>query len=341
MNSLARIRNVFTGPNTSAVPARVYRLHMTASGATYEQETFASVSQELASNGVVFARFTLRNKASGTVSARIGEPAQVTEQNGTLVNTNSDILIWFSDHWKWEPSTKSLIAQLKGDESAFLVVPTKPGKSILLSPEERAHASTTRINLARVYKRERQKCVSAWESLLSSGAQFEVPEPVVNDAWKSLLAGLHMVMKSNSMNYSHGNAYERLYQAECGDAIRALALYGHADTAAKAIPSLLHYTRDALKYHNAGFKLQMLAHYYWLTQDTNFLLSVRPQWTDEINKIVGGREKESGLFPREQYCGDISTPVYSLHSAGAAWRGLRDFATILSEEGALTSSARR
>src|SRR5205814_4453670 len=100
----------------------------------------------------------------------------------------------------------------------------------------------------------------------------------------------------------------------------------------------LHYTRDALKYHNAGFKLQMLAHYYWLTRDTNFLASVRPEWTSEINKIVEGREKDSGLFPREHYCGDISTPVYSLHSAGAAWRGLRDFATIFYETDASNGS---
>jgi len=86
-----------------------------------------------------------------------------------------------------------------------------------------------------------------------------------------------------------------------------------------------------LKFHNAGFKLQMLAHYYWLTRDAAFLDSVQEKSTLEVKKILEGRENESGLFPREQYCGDIFTQVYSLHSNGAGWRGLRDFAAVLED----------
>src|SRR5207249_3600287 len=33
------------------------------------------------------------------------------------------------------------------------------------------------------------------------------------------------------------------------------------------------------------------------------------------------------------YCGDIHTLVYSLHSNGACWRGLRDFAAVLQDLG--------
>jgi hypothetical protein len=303
----------------------VVQMQYQANGATYEQETFASVDPELATNGITFVRFGLLEGRSGLVSARIEDSGRLSESNGALLNNNSDLVVWFSRDWKWDG--KALAARLKGNQSAYLAVITRPTK-----------ARPQRLELARLYEQEREKCLKSWKALLDAGTRIETPEPVVNEAWRSVLIGLYMVMKGDSMDYSHGNAYERLYQAECGDAARALLLFGHTNDAARAIPPLLHYTRDALKYHNAGFKLQMLSHYYWLTHDTNFLLKIRPEWTDEINKIVGGREKDSGLFPREQYCGDIFTPVYSLHSAGAAWRGLRDFATIVWNEPALCQS---
>jgi len=244
------------------------------------------------------------------------------------------VFIGFSKDWKWDPRKESLTTRLKPGESATLAI---PGIGVDSALQKGKKEQGVRLSPA-LYQQQRRHCAETWESLLNAGTRIDTPEPLVNHAWKSLLIGSYMVMKGDSMNYSHGNAYERLYQAECGDATRALALFGHTQSAAKTIPALLHYTRDALKYHNAGFKLQMLSHYYWLTHDSNFLMSVRREWTDEINKIAGGLEKDSGLFPREQYCGDIFTPVYSLHSAGAAWRGLRDFATILSKEPALYSA---
>jgi hypothetical protein len=147
------------------------------------------------------------------------------------------------------------------------------------------------------------------------------------------VAGDFMLLKGDSMNYSAGNQYDRPYQAESGDSVRALALFGQSQAAGKMIPPLFDYTRDGLKFHNAGFKLQTLSHYYWLTRDTNYINSLRGKWQEEITRIVDGREKVSGLFPREQYCGDIFTKVYSLHSNGACWRGLRDFAAVLDDMG--------
>jgi hypothetical protein len=170
--------------------------------------------------------------------------------------------------------------------------------------------------------------------------QIQVPEPVVNNAWRSLVAGLFVLAKSDFPNYSTGNAYDRLYQAESGDFARALLMWNYPVETGRMIPHLLDYTRDGLKFHNAGFKLQTLAHYYWLTRDSNYLRSIRAKWSEEVKRIVEGREQESGLFPREQYCGDIFTKVYSLHSNGACWRGLRDFAAVLADLGEHAESER-
>jgi hypothetical protein len=241
---------------------------------------------------------------------------------GAIHNTNGHAIVWFSENWKWQAEEKVLVARLAENQRATLAIATKP----MDSPAKMRSLTTA-------YKEQRRQCSKTWQALLDGGSQIVVPEALVNNAWRGLVAGCFTMLKTNSMNYSHGNQYERLYQAECGDSARGLALFGHTQEAAKMIPPLLDYTRDGLRFHNAGFKLQTLSHYYWLTRDSNFINSVRAKWLDEVKRIVEGREKDSGLFPREQYCGDIFTKVYSLHSNGACWRGLRDFSAVLDDLG--------
>jgi len=60
---------------------------------------------------------------------------------------------------------------------------------------------------------------------------------------------------------------------------------------------------------------------------------MRPRWEKEVRLIINSRTNAEGLFPREQYCGDIPTPVYSLNSNAKAWRALRDFAATLEAMG--------
>ena len=40
-------------------------------------------------------------------------------------------------------------------------------------------------------------------------------------------------------------------------------------------------------------------------------------------KRLAGDRTENGLYPKEQYCGDISTFVYSLNVNSKAWRARR------------------
>src|SRR5437867_10596922 len=58
---------------------------------------------------------------------------------------------------------------------------------------------------------------------------------------------------------------------------------------------------------------------------------MRPRWEKEIERIAVSRTNEHGLFPKEQYCGDIATPVYSLNSNAKCWAALRDLAAVLQE----------
>jgi hypothetical protein len=148
-----------------------------------------------------------------------------------------------------------------------------------------------------------------------------------------------MITAGDRMNYSAGNAYDHLYEAECGDAVRSLLLYGHIDDAKKMIGPLLDFDRKATRFHVAGHKLQLLAYYYWLSRDKKYMEESRAKWEAVANFIRTNRKTENGLLPKDNYAGDVNTQVYSLNSNANCWRGLRDLAAVLDDIGDKTLAA--
>ena len=287
--------------------------------ATYAQEAFAAVEPELASHGVVYVRFTSKPGKSAFVAAQIGN-ASVDFRDAKITDTNNNVLAWCSKNWKWDSMEHRLVASL--DRPAFLAIATKPFTN---SVEQTLTAST--------YERHRERCKETWETLIESGTDLDTPEPRVNNALRALLVQNYALVNGNEPRYSAQNAYDRLYEAECDDVMESLMLWGFANDTKRMLPIMLDYSRDKLDFHNAGFKLQALAHYYWLTRDKNFLEASRSKWSKEVDRIVNGREPQLGLAPRERYCGDIATLVYSLNASATGWRGLHDMAAILADAG--------
>jgi hypothetical protein len=156
---------------------------------------------------------------------------------------------------------------------------------------------------------------------------------VVQNAWRALVAGNYLIAVGDRMHYSAGNAYDRLYEAECGDATRALLLFGFTTDARYMVGPLLDFNRQATRYHVAGHKLQLLAHYYFVTRDADYLRGKEAMWKPVIDLVVSSRQKDNGLLPKDNYAGDISQQVYSLNSNANAWRGLRDMAAVLDDLG--------
>src|SRR5262249_21764380 len=147
------------------------------------------------------------------------------------------------------------------------------------------------------------------------------PEPYVNNAWRSLIVGTYAILSGDDPNYSAGNQYARKYAHESGEALRALVLWGHASTAARAVPPLFVYRRPDIEYHDGAFKLRLLADTYFVTRDRALIDETRPLWQREIDLILGAREPSTGLLPREKYCSDIDTRVHSTNANANCWRG--------------------
>lgn len=298
----------------------VVQVNCTEGGTRYEQEAFASVRGALAERGTVFLRFTARDEA-GMVVAHVGAEGAVEVSDGSIRDREGRGLVLFDAGWTWDGKRKELRADLGRDGSAVLAVLTQPLPPPLpeLTPDR--------------YDEERKACVERWRELLGRGTRLRIPEPIVQDAWRALVVGNLLLAVGDRMNYSAGNAYDHLYEGECGDAVRSLLLFGRKEDARRMVGPLLNFDRQATRFHVAGHKLQLLSHYYRLTRDATYVREKEKVWKPVVELIVSNRQKDSGLLPKDNYAGDIKQQVVSLSSNANCWRGLRDLAAVLDDMG--------
>ena len=311
------------GPRYERGYLPIVRFSYAQGAARYTQETFAAVDSAAARQGLVWVRFGIEGRSEERVAARFHASGLRASEAGVLHDAAGRAVAWFGPGWVWDAAGSRLVGRVGAGRSLTLAVATLPF-------EPGAGAAGIK---GTEYGKERQSALDLWENTLRRGGRIEVPETVVNEAWRSLVAGLFVLMNQDRMFYSAGNAYEREFEAESGDAARALLQFGFGDEMRRVMPSLLAYEQHKLGFHDAGFKLQALAHYFWLTRDAASLRAWRPSWRSSVDLILTNREPATGLLPRENYCGDVSTQVYSLNSNANSWKGLRDFATVLREMG--------
>jgi hypothetical protein len=294
-------------------------------GTRYKQEVFASCNEALAAGGAALVRFTAGD-SPGRVTAEVDTEGPLLWVAGVLRDKQDRVLVQGDDRWRWDDARHTLQAELATGQSAALAVYSQP-----LADGPPAFSEQT-------YEAERAVCVKRWQALLDRGARFEVPEPIVQNAWKSLVIGNFMIAVGDRMHYSAGNAYYHLYEAECGDAVRAMMQYGHLIDARRMIGPLLAFDRAATRFHVAGHKLQLLADYYWATRDADFLREKREAW-HAVELIRSNRQASNGLLPADNYAGDIKQQVLSLNSNANCWRGLRDMAAVLADMGEENTAA--
>jgi hypothetical protein len=308
------------GPRYAGGYLPVVQLAYRHGGVTYQQEAFAPVRGPAAQAGAVFLRFSVR-AGGGQVTAKLAPQGPPAAVSGAVRDAKGHGLVLHDEHWRWDADRRELTARLAPGRSAVLAVLTNP-----LPPPLRPLTAAG-------YDDERQACVRCWEELLARGMKLEVPEPIVHDAWRALVIGNFLIAVGDRMHYSAGNAYDHLYEAECGDATRALLLYGHTADARRMVGPLLDFYRKATRFHVAGHKLQLLTHYYWVTRDAAYLREKEPAWRALVDFLIESRKTANGLLPPDNYAGDVSQQVYSLNSNANSWRGLRDLAAALADMG--------
>jgi len=308
--------NVPLAQPTPQVPPEIYRL-----------EAFAGVEPSLASNGVVFVKFDLTQGTNGHVAVEVGTGRPLKFQDGRVADEQGRILAVFDPAWKWE--RQRAVARLTPGTAVTLAIATQP-----LAP------STPLALTPSTYSEQRQACAQTWRDLLACGMNVQTPEPYVNNAWRHLLCQNFELINVDSVRYSAGNQYDKLYSSEGSDAALALLVWGYETDFRRLMVPLFDFSRKNLECHQAGFKLNNLCHYYWQTRDAAAVAELQPRWEKATAWLTDTRTNEFGLCPKGQYCGDISTMVYSLTVNAKGWRALSDLGAVLAQVGDTAQASR-
>ena len=287
----------------------------------YRVEAFASTEPALAKHGVVFAKFDLAQGVSGYITVQFDNAESLTFERGEVKRADGQVLAAFDSTWTWERARAQ--RRLAAGKSATVAIATSA-----LDP-----ATSPLLVTAETYDKQRLACVQTWNEILSRGMRVETPEPLVNHAWQSLLIQNYALMRGNRMHYSALNQYDSLYESEGSDAALAALVWGCEADVLSMLEPLFDFQRKGLEYNNAATKVLNLCRYYWQTRDAESVQKLRPRWEKEAQLLVQSLATENGLFPKERYCGDISTQVYNLNANAKAWRALRDLSAMLKEVG--------
>jgi hypothetical protein len=293
----------------------------------YRQEAFVATDAAFATNAVVFVKFDLAQGTNGYVAVDVDAKSERQFADGRLTDEAGRVLACFDDGWKWERGLA--VTRLKPGTIATLAVPTRP-----------LEAGTQFRMSEPLYTAQRETCAQTWRGILAQGMNVQTPEPVVNHAWRHLLCQNFELINGDRIHYSAGNQYDALYESEGSDALLAMLVWGYEQDARRLIVPLLDFTRKGLEFHQAGFKLNDVTRYFWQTRDAAAVTALRPRWEKEAERLVNNRTGEGGLFPKEQYCGDIHTFCYSLNANSKAWRAIRDLGAMLAEAGEASEAQR-
>ena len=286
----------------------------------YRLEAFASTDPALASNGVVLVKFDLAEGTNGWLAVEVAAKGAVKFAQGKAMDLAGQVLAIFDSAWRWE--RERAITRLKSGTSATLAIATRP-----------LPADTKFDFTAATYEAQREACAQAWRKVIAPGMHLECPEPIVNNAWRHLIVQNFELINGDRMHYSAGNQYDKLYEAEGTDAALGMLAWGYENDMRRWLVPLLDFTRKNLECHQAGFKLENICRYFWQTRDAAGLRELRPRWEKEARLLADTRTNEVHLCPKQQYCGDIHTMVYSLTVNAKGWRALRDLAAVLEEIG--------
>jgi hypothetical protein len=286
----------------------------------YKLEAFAPVDKKIAEYGIAFVKFSLAQGDNGYVTVVTDSRSTLKVKDGVLMNDKGQIVAWFDKHWKCSGSRAE--AKFGGKTVVTLAIASK------LVPEKfDLQMSTER------YDKDRETCAQTWREILGQGMNVETPEPVVNNAWRHLICQNFELINGDVIKYSTGNSYDGLYEAEGSDAAIAMMVWGYEQDMKCLMGPLFDFTRKGLEFHQAGFKLNDIYRYYWQTRDASIFKGYEARWRKEAERLDKNRTGAHGLFPEEQYCGDVHTRCQSLNVNSKAWRALRDLGATLKEIG--------
>jgi hypothetical protein len=289
-----------------------------ADGVRYRQESFAARVYGTTSL-VSFVRIAVdaSDSAAGAL-VRVAPSVRGLEDDGDRLTRGGAAELLYSPGGASDGSTVEYEVAPGERETVYvgwLLSPT-PARALTLDAE--------------TYAAARDGLAAFWRDRLAAGATFDVPDPRVLDAERSLL----VQELTLAWRYSVGNAYQELSFPEGIDVARVMGSYGYTGVTRSVLgAAAARVGRDDSSWKR-GELLLAAAALYRLTGDRSVLRRESPL----LRRVVGrlGRRLgrgSGGLLPRERYSADVAASVYGLHAQAVAWEGLREIAGVWARTG--------
>lgn len=286
-------------------------------GIRYRQQSFATFlpgTEILAS----YVKITANRAGSAQASTRIRfDECCALERSGNRLVADDQTYLYFGPDATFSADGLAYDLNLsdRRDHSVYVVRVNSPVAGAPdVVPGEAAHVAARRAS------------IGYWESRLSQGATFSVPEPLVMDAQRNLLIQ-NLLM---TVRYSIGNQYESFYQPESSDTVETLGRYGFLDVYRASLESLLARSKGPDRRNwEMGEKLLRAADYYWLTGDASFIDANAPFHAGFAADLARQQRRDrNGLLERQRYSSDITRDVYGVHQISRALYGLKAIAAV-------------
>jgi hypothetical protein len=162
------------------------------------------------------------------------------------------------------------------------------------------------------YSYYRAKTVAFWMDLFNAGAQFNIPEPRVNAAWRAGLVHLMLATRDRGGQQfqTSGLPYPNFFMIDFVDMRLAYDVTGHPDFSEQSFPQIfqrqlanglfcdtsLSGGRELWSSH--GHMVYSLSHHYLMTRDTNYVQGILPQFRAAMNWMTQARTNDAtGLMP--------------------------------------------
>jgi hypothetical protein len=287
-------------------------------GVPYSQESFAAVQHETG-RLVSFVRLTADTTAAHqTTRLRFTPSARgLTMSDDGVVVRGRNAQLFVSDGGQFDGSSVTYEVPPGTRATVYVAWPVVSG------PSKPFVVDVTS------YLRARQALVDIWSRKLAGGATYDVPEPRVQDAERSLL----IQNLTLSWRYSVGNQYHgKLSTPESIYSAGVMGEYGFDALEKSILDASLWRPLSWTPNWKIGEQLLGSARYYALFGDRAYIRELTPQlarYVAHVRRQLLGRS----LLRRERYSADVAAKVFGLHTQAVVWDGLRAMASVWESAG--------
>ena len=291
--------------------------YVDAQGNRYRQESFAT---RAAKDQPLVSLVALTAESAGKSAAIRFTPSDkgLERRGSSLVRRDGSPVVGFSEGAAVEGS--SVRYEVPADRSRTVYVAwfnsTASGDALDVGRES--------------YETSRAELVRYWKDRLAAGPRIEVPEPLVENAYRAvLLQNLALTWR-----YSVGNPYQQFSYPEGVDVAQVMAAQGFGSVSRSILLTSLQTPLTRYPNWKMGQKLVGSALYYRLYRDRAYVERSTPYLRTYVLRL--GRQIESsprGILDRERFSSDIADSVYGLHTHAVVWQGLRSMGSVWADTG--------